>query len=165
LTIRRIANLQEGAALGSSLSRVLQSTALERLDCSRSALRVDGVRVFQPALRNNQTLKRFILSGCDIRDEGIHLIADALVGNTTIKILNIMDNHISSSGLDDITRILESTRIQKVDFGYNTGMFLDETSTRRFARVLSRHQFLKDLNFWGCQLGDGGIHIITYALD
>jgi Leucine Rich repeat len=81
------------------------------------------------------------------------------------EILNIMDNHISSSGLDDITRILESTRIQKIDLQHYRGLFNVEASTQHFARVLSRHEFLKDLNLCRCQFGDGGIHIIANALD
>jgi Leucine Rich repeat len=125
---------------------------------------VEGVRAFQPALQVNRTLRELGLRMCSIRDDSVGLLADSLDGNTTIEILNIGHNQISSDGLDDITRLLESTQLRKVDLQLNHGLFIVEAASRRFARVLSRHEFLKDLNLHYCQLGNGGIHIIVNGL-
>jgi Ran GTPase-activating protein (RanGAP) involved in mRNA processing and transport len=158
LTIRRIINL-EGAALGYSLSSLMQNMPqLQRLDC--------GVLAFQPTLQTNRTLRELSLWGCQIGDHGIRILADGLVGNTTIEILNLGANRITSVGLDDITRLLESesTRIKKINLEYNRGIFNDEASTLRFARVLSRHQFLKELNLGTCEIGNDGIRILVDGL-
>jgi Ran GTPase-activating protein (RanGAP) involved in mRNA processing and transport len=88
---------------------------LQRLDCSESALRVEGVRALQPSLQANRTLKELSLWGCEIGNEGISVLADSLAGNTTIDILKIGYNEITSNVLDDITRLLESTHLCKVD--------------------------------------------------
>jgi Leucine Rich repeat len=125
---------------------------------------VEGVRALQPALYANHTLKELTLSCCRLGDEGIRLIADALAGNSTINKLHICGNGIASVGLDDITRILEMTQLKSIDFGVNTGMFNNESSTRRLGRVLSRHEFLRELRIAFCQLGDGGVRIIADAL-
>jgi Leucine Rich repeat len=115
-------------------------------------------------LQANRTLRELNLSCCRLGDGGIRIIADAIVGNTTIEILDISANKITPTGLDDITRILESTRIQKIDFERNRRVFGNEASTRRFACVLSRHAFLKNLRLCICRLGDKGIRIIADAL-
>jgi Leucine Rich repeat len=94
---------------------------------------------------------------CQLRDEGIRLLADALVGNTTIEILDIGNNGITFNGLDDITRLLEPMRLHTISLEGNMYVFGMEASTQRFTRVLSRHDFLKELNLRYCGLCDGGI--------
>jgi Leucine Rich repeat len=97
-------------------------------------------------------------------DDGIRLIADALVGNEVIEVLDINGNEISFNGLDEITRMLMSTRLQKMDMAFNEMAFRSEASTRRFARALSRHEFLEELDLCRCRLGDEGIQLIANAL-
>jgi hypothetical protein len=61
--------------------------------------------------------------------------------------------------------MIESTRLQNIDFGCNFGIFKDAASTHRFARVLSRTESLKKLNICNCRVGDGRlIRIIVDAL-
>jgi Leucine Rich repeat len=84
---------------------------------------VEGVRAFQPALYWNRTLSELNLSFCLLGDEGIHVLADALVGNTTMQTLDIGHNFVTSSGLDDITLLLESTRLQNFDMQGNHAAF------------------------------------------
>jgi hypothetical protein len=116
-TIAGIKNL-EGIAVGTSLCGLLQNMPqLHRLRYS-SSLTVEGVRALQPGLRNNHTLKQLGLR-CAIGDAGIRLVADALVGNTTMLELDISSNRITCIGLDDITRLVESTRLQTINFEYN----------------------------------------------
>jgi Ran GTPase-activating protein (RanGAP) involved in mRNA processing and transport len=163
LTIRQISNLR-GSALGNCLSGVLQHMPqLERLCCSWSALRVEGIRALQPALQANRTLRALNLSHSSIGNEGIRLIADSLVGNTTIEIFNIGYTGITSRGRDDITRILASTRLHKTDLATNK-IFSDAASARDFARVLSGHAYLRELDISGCNLRDKGIHFIVDGL-
>jgi hypothetical protein len=140
LEIRDIAILQD-AAFGNCLCDLLQNAPqLQRLDCSLCSLRVEGIRAFQPALQANRTLKELDLFACDIRDEGIHLIADGLVGNTTMESLDISSNYngITSVGLADITRLLVSTQLKRIDLGYNRGMFNDEDAIQHFVTTLQR---------------------------
>jgi hypothetical protein len=47
---------------------------------------------------------------------------------------------------------------------HNNGVFSDKALTQAFARVLSRHELLKELALGGCRLGDEGIRIIADAL-
>jgi hypothetical protein len=135
---------------------------LQRLDCSDCALRVEGIRALQPALRTNRTLRELNMSACRLGDGGIHILADALVGNSTMYVLNIRHNDISSNGIADITRLLVSMQLKTIDIGFTA--FDDEASTQGFARVLSRHQFLKELCLSGCQLGNQGIRFIADGL-
>jgi Leucine Rich repeat len=78
--------------------------------------------------------------------------------------LDISNNYISSIGLDDIIRILESTRLKKISLAENYTSFVIEASKQRFARVLSRHEFLKELDISRCLLGDGGIRLLADGL-
>jgi Leucine Rich repeat len=170
LTLIDIANLGSGplggAAHGACLSNLMQNmTQLQLLQCSGRHLGVEGVRAFQPGLRSNQSLRELSLARCGIGgDDGIRIIADSLVGNTIMNVLNISYNNITPTGLDDITRLLESTRIKKIALSGNAGIFRNEASTQRFARSLSRLEFLKELRLSDCQLGDEGIHLIVDGL-
>jgi hypothetical protein len=103
-----------GSALGSSLSGLMRNMPqLQRLECR--LLSVEEVRAFQPGLQANQKLKELSFHCCyNMGDEGIRLIADALVGNTTMDTLDICENRITPVGLDDITRLIESTQLKKV---------------------------------------------------
>jgi Leucine Rich repeat len=58
-----------------------------------------------------------------------------------------------------------STRLKKVYLSGNAGIFGNETSTQQFARVLSRHEFVKKLVISYCGLGDEGIRIIADGYD
>jgi hypothetical protein len=119
LSTNRIGYLRD-AVLGNTLSDLVQSIPqLQRLGCCGCLLLATGVRAFQPGLRVNRTLKELILSDCEIPDEGIHLLAEAMVGNTTMDIVAIDCNYITSAGLDDITRMIESTRLKTLLFDYN----------------------------------------------
>jgi Leucine Rich repeat len=173
LTIRSIRNLGGGAALGNSLSSLMETMLqLQTLDVDCSGAVTDnglvsgeGVRAFQPALQTIRTLKELRLSWCRFGDEGIRLLADALAGNTTLEKFDVEHNGITSRGLPDITRLLESTRLQKISVKGNGHIFNDVNTTLSFARNVSRHIFLKDLDISNCKLGDGDpLHIITNAL-
>lgn len=104
---------------------------------------MEAVRALQPELRSNQTLKGLSLLRL-LGDEDIHLLVEALEGNATIEILYIGGNEIFPNGLDDIARLVESTRLQTIDLQNHRWLFANEASTQRFARILSRHGFLKD---------------------
>jgi Leucine Rich repeat len=104
-------------------------------------------------------LRESNLSQCGIGDKGIRLIADVLVGNAIMDKLDIGYNALTAVGLDDITRILESTQLASINVGGNAGIFYNTASTRRFARILSTHEFLKELRLAHCQLGDAVLQI------
>ena len=89
---------------------------LRRLDSSGLGVE-EGLRALQLALQTNRTLQELSLWSCDIDDEGIRILVDALVGNTTMDKLCVHLNRITSNGLPDITRLLESTRLQTINFG------------------------------------------------
>jgi Leucine Rich repeat len=134
---RGVANLQ-GIARGNPLFDLLQNIPqLQRLDLSGSALNIDAIRAFQPALRVNRSLKQLHLENCALGDGGIRLIADALVGNTTIELLNIRYNNITSVGLDDITHMIGSTQLKTI-FSCNGGIFNDQDATQRFVTTLQQ---------------------------
>jgi Leucine Rich repeat len=158
LTIDGIMHL-EGTALGNSLSGLMQNmTQLHRLECSR--LFLDGVRVFQPTLQANRTLRELSLPSCWMGDEAIRLIADALVGNGIMEGLDIRKNNITSVGLADIMRLLAATRLMWINLSFNK-MLDDINVTHRFFLALSRHEFLKELGLEYCRLGNEGIHHIA----
>jgi hypothetical protein len=137
LTIHGIRNL-EGAALGNSLSRLMQSMPqLQRLKLRTNRFGVDSVHAMQPALRTNQTLVELCLSNYGLEDVGIRLIADALVGNTIMEVLNISWNNISANGLPDITRMLKSMpRLDTMYLQGNPFVFVDEDATQHFVTTL-----------------------------
>lgn len=129
-------NLVEGAALCACLSSLSQNMPnLQRLECSEcDALHVlEGVRAFQPALQSNRTLRELILTFFFVDLEMMafaSLMLDALSGNTTMAdALNIRYNGITSTGLPQITTLLELTRLNKIDLEHNGGIFSDEAST------------------------------------
>jgi Leucine Rich repeat len=148
LAIIRIRSLH-GAALGNSLSSLLQNMPqLRRLDCHCSRLRVEGIQALQPGLRSNRTLKELDLSACELGDEGIRLVADALVGNTIMEALDITFNSITAVGLDDITRLLESSRLKKLNLKSNNMVFGDSITTRRFACDHIKTRVIKGLGYF-----------------
>lgn len=51
----------------------------------------------------------------------------------TMDMSNISHNNITSNGLDDITRLLESTQLKDINVERNNGVFNDDAATRRFA--------------------------------
>jgi Leucine Rich repeat len=148
LTFYGIRNL-DGAVYGNCISGLLLNMPqLQRLELFHD-LDTEAIRALQPGLRttNRNNLTILDLSYSRMRDEGLHVLVDALVGNTTIKELNISRNRITSNGgLDDITRLLESTQLQKVDFGANFDVFNDDDASTRFAQGLARSPFLTVLD-------------------
>jgi Leucine Rich repeat len=157
LTISGIRNLEgEGtAALGSSLCTLLQyNSVLQRLKY-RGSLSAAGILALQPGLRTNQTLKELHLPFCGIGNDGIRLLAGGLVGNATLKVLDIRNNRITSTALVDISRMIASTRLEKVDAGGNSGILNDDHHAQLFAAGLRPH--LRELILTGCRIGDKGI--------
>jgi Leucine Rich repeat len=139
LTIRQIQNLEGGAVLGNSLSGLMQNMSqLQRLLLIDGNLGVEGVRAFQPALQANRTLKELDLSYCQLGDDGLHLLADALVGNAIMEFLNIIYIRITCVGLDNVTRMIESTQLKTIGFGINAGIFNDRDATQRFVSTLQQ---------------------------
>jgi Leucine Rich repeat len=138
LTIRDMNNLPRRVALGNFLSTLMQRTPpLQRLDCQWCALRANGIRALQPSLQANRTLVELDLSSCELRDDGIRLLVDALVGNTTMELLHITHNDITSVGLADITRLLESTVLKTIAFlRWNHAVLTDEDATQHFVSTL-----------------------------
>jgi Leucine Rich repeat len=156
---------QQGAAFGNSLSGMMEyMPQLQRLHCKDCVLHEEGVRAMQPGLQVNRTLRKLSLWNCGIGDAGSRLVADALVENTIIDIFDVGENAITCIDLDDITRILASTRVQTLNLSHNDSAFGKEAFTQRFARVLSRHGFLTFLNLFNCRLGNKGIHILADGL-
>jgi hypothetical protein len=84
---------------------------LNRLACvSGMLLGVHGVRAFQSALQMNRTLRELSVAG----------------NNVTMDALNISTYDITSACLVDITRLLELTRLQTINFGANRCIFNDD---------------------------------------
>jgi Leucine Rich repeat len=137
LTIQDIVNLQ-GRALGASLGGLLQNIPqLQRLFCADCALRVEGVCAFQPALQMNRTLKELSLMECSIGNTGVLRLADTLVGNTVMEVLDISSSYLTADGLDDVTRMIESTQLKTIDFAWNNrGIFNDPDAIQRFVSTL-----------------------------
>jgi hypothetical protein len=145
LTIYKIDNLQ-GAELGRALSGLLQNNeTVQRLSLG-SPLTVACARTIQPGLRSNRNLKELNLSGCHFDDECLGLIVDALIGNTSMDVLDISANYDITWNVlvDDITRLVESTRLKKVGV-HNTDLFKDEHAVQRFTDVLRRHSSLEEM--------------------
>jgi Leucine Rich repeat len=134
----------EGAALGACLSDLIRNIHTQRLNCSVSTLGVDGARAFQPGLQVNRTLKQLILDHCELGNEGAHVIADALVGNTTMELFDVTDYRITSKGLVNITRMIESTRLQTIDFAWrNYKVFDNEENSQHFAASIQKNVFVE----------------------
>jgi hypothetical protein len=157
LYIQQITNMDgdvegEDVALGSCLSGLLLNIVpqLQHLGLSFGDLDVEAVRAFQPGLQTNRSLKQLSLVGCSHGDESFRLIADALVGNTTIEYLDIsVVNYITCSALDDITRMIESTRLQTIIFAeLNDGFFEDDASNKRFPSIQKNPNELKLPGVW-----------------
>jgi Leucine Rich repeat len=162
LILSEIQNLQ-GVALGNFLAELFHScrpnsSTLLRFSCRQCSLsHAPAIRIFQPGLKANTTLKELCLSNCQIEDEGLASIADALVGNTSMDVLDLSYNRITCNGLDAVTRILECTQLHKLDVGHNDGDLLllvnsnnDQEGGRsavpRFAQVLSRNKYMLTLD-------------------
>jgi Leucine Rich repeat len=155
LSIRfRVANLQ-GAALGNFVSAILQNMPqLQRLSCHGCSLGAEGARGFQSALQANPTLRELDLSFCEIGNVGFRLIADALVGNTTMDKLDIKGNNVTHVGLDDVTRLIESTHLKTIDFAlWYDRVFDVGGATQRFVTTLQQQkasvQELQDIRVIG----------------
>jgi Leucine Rich repeat len=110
------------AALGNSLSGLMRNMSqLQRLDCVHIVIWVWK----EPGLQANRTVTELNLRGCDIGDNGgIRILADALAGNTVMEVLILCDNLISSDDLNDIARLIESTRIKKINLEHIAMAFL-----------------------------------------
>jgi Ran GTPase-activating protein (RanGAP) involved in mRNA processing and transport len=133
LTIHRIHNL-EGAALGNSLSGLMENMPqLRLLDCDSYPF-VEVVRGFQAALRMNRTWRELTLSDCYMGNEGIRIVVDALAGNSTMDALDLSCNAITDVGLADISRTLELTQLKKIVLWGNEVpvVFSDQDKTQHF---------------------------------
>jgi hypothetical protein len=141
LCIKGIDKLR-GAAFGNSLSGLLQNMSqLERLDsafCDWDGL---TLRALLPGLRSNRTLKQLTLTGWWLRDEGMRLCADALVGNTTMEVMGFRYNYLTSNGLDDIMRMIESMpRLHTITIEEdNNSVFNNVDSAWRFVARLIKN--------------------------
>jgi hypothetical protein len=84
-------------------------------------------------------LKELNLTYCELgEDDLVHLIADAMVGNTTMEHLNVSEIEITAKGLDDITRLVASTRVSTIVLWGNEGIFNDQDITQRFVTTLQQ---------------------------
>jgi hypothetical protein len=101
---------------------------------------------FARVLSRHAYLKTLSLYSCRLFDEDIRLLADILVNNTTLQGLRIWDNHITSIGLADITRLLlvSTTRLQTISFN-NRHIFDNDTVTRQFVTALERNGTLQNM--------------------
>lgn len=164
LTISYIRDLSR-VSLGVCLSGLLQNnTTLRRLECPGS-LSPASLRALQPSLRVNRSLKELNLSDCHLGDEEIRLVVDALDGNVVFDSLDISVNDMTFIGLGDITRLLESTRLAKIDLGNNQEPFDDDNTTQNFIRALSRSRFLKTLDIDTWSLTDPTVAMMFQALE
>jgi hypothetical protein len=145
LTIYSICNREGSAALGTCLSALLQNMPqLHRLELNFYTS--DGIRAMQPGLRTNRSLKILDLSCCAIDDKGLHLIVDALVGNTTIQVFSFAYTRVTSNSLDNITRLVASTRLKTIyAHGLNYDLFRDEHAVQRFTDALRRYSSLEKM--------------------
>jgi Leucine Rich repeat len=145
LAIYKADNL-EGAALGNCICALLQNNPrLQRLSL---LLRVDAVMAhsLQTGLRSNGTLKILDLSCCEIDNEVLGLLVDTLIGNTTMEELVFRFNDITTKGLvHHVTRLIELTRLQTIDFRHNRNVIVDNNIIQCFADVLRRHSTLEEL--------------------
>jgi hypothetical protein len=136
----------DNAALGACLSNPDWVGSFQRLELTDCSLVPNGVRVFQPVLQANRTLKELILDNCDIGDEEIRLIADALFGNTTMDALCVSDSYITDVGLaDGIVRIIDTTRLKTFDFATRNHIFDEVASNKRLAEAVEKNVYLQEL--------------------
>jgi Leucine Rich repeat len=161
LTFSGIVNLEGTAALGNALCGLLQqqNASLQRLKYRGSMLDA-GIVALQPGLSTNQTLKELSLPFCGIGNEGMRLLTDALVGSTTLLVLDIRNNRITS--IVDITRLIDSTRLETIDAGGNRGILNDET--RIVAPGLRLRPYLKELFLPFCGIEDEGLRRLADGL-
>jgi hypothetical protein len=75
----------------------------------------ERVRAFQLALQANRTMNELNLRDCDLEDAGIRLHSNALVGKYAHGKVVHSSKWNSFNGLDDIIRLIESTRLQAID--------------------------------------------------
>jgi hypothetical protein len=118
---------------------------LPRLDCSNCfEQQEEALTALLPGLRNNKTLKELCLVDWSLYDEGLsRLVGTLLRVKMPLLVLEIGINGITGkNGLFHIPRLLERTRMTKIDFGGNHGVLDDENATRRFAQSLSQNQYL-----------------------
>jgi hypothetical protein len=161
LSICRIFNL-EGFALGNTIFALMRN--MPRLQgLTVAGMTVEAIRAFQPALRTNRTLKRLglVLVGINSLDEGVRLLADALVGNTTMESLDILLYRVSFNALDDITRMIESTRLQTIIFKCHDDVFDNDAVNKRFAAAVQKSPYMLEL----IVRGGGAVSIDKFTLD
>jgi hypothetical protein len=94
---------------------------------------------FNQRCRRIETLRKLYLRYCDGGYYGIRLLANSLAGNTTMELVNLSMNHISSAGLVDIMRLLESMpRLKTISFRQSFGIFNNRDATQRFVSILQQ---------------------------
>jgi hypothetical protein len=102
---------------------------------------------FARAVSSHEFLNDLNVAHCGLRDNGIRIFADELVGNTIMEVFNISHSQLSSSNaLDDITRLIQSTRIKSFNMSENVLVFGDEAATQRFvARLRYKQSSVQEL--------------------
>jgi hypothetical protein len=152
------------------ITRLIQLTRLQKINIPSSrtgAFRNDAAtQGFARVISRHEFLKHLNLCACGLRDQDIRIFADEFAdGNTIMEVLEISNNQdISPNGRDNLTRLIPSTRIKSFNMEENHNAFSNQDATRRFARAVSSHEFMTNLNLSGCLLGDGGIHIFADEL-
>jgi Leucine Rich repeat len=143
-----------GSTGGEIITEFLQNNnSLEKLNCHRLSLGIQGARSLQPGLGANQTLKHLCLDGCRLGDEGVAAIVEGLEGNTTMTSLNLAFNDITSNGLPHVTKLLQQNEssLDVIDLDLNPGLFDDQENTSLFATAL-QNTTVKDLRLSFCEL-------------
>jgi hypothetical protein len=80
------------------------------------------------------------LAGCWLEDAGIRLLLQMLLLATPSWKFWVSDITASSPvGLADITRLLESTHIKHINFGFNSGLFNDADANKSHSTLSQRY--------------------------
>jgi Ran GTPase-activating protein (RanGAP) involved in mRNA processing and transport len=158
-----------GSLPATGLMRVLEALAyrptLTKLRLRYCALGRDEMGHLRTVLRNTPSLQSLDLARNDLGSAGLREIAPALHHNTSIKQLYFSGNRLndmeSAEGLRDILRrnkTITTLGLCRNGFGHTNG------AVERIADGLGSNSTLTKIDLTCCELGDGGVSILTQTL-
>ena len=143
------------------------NTSLKELDLSGNGLSLrrlgPAINKLSELLKNNKTLTRLFLSGCELSDiECVAPIAAGLRNNNTLRYLDLSDNGLREEGASEIAKSLKNnTSLLNLDLSRNN---IGNEGAIAIAAVLKNNNTLRYLDLSDNEIGEEGVSEIAKSL-
>ncbi len=134
-----------------------------RLSCNN--IHEEGAHYIAQVLRNSSIIRRLKLQGNSIGESGLKSIPDALITNSSLVELGLGDQsvEITEENGPVLREMLQRTNtLEILDLTFDSA--LSDTAVFFIAQGLKQNSSLRELDLYGCDIGDEGVESLGEAL-